>query len=415
MKATSPKKHSELRKCRLCGGSQFHNWLDLGNQPLANALLSSPDQEEKRYPLNVCYCLNCSLVQLDHVVDPKELFTEYLYRSSTSEVFRSHFVHLAEKEANLDNVKKGDLVVDIGSNDGILLEPFKRKCEYVLGIEPNKEIARTAVKKGIDTISEYFTIEVAKGILEDYGKPKLVTMTNVLAHVDDIDSVLKGVKILIGDWGRFMVEVPYLPDMVKKGTFDLVYHEHLSYFTLQTLSQLFGNHGLIILEAEFVPVHGGSIRVYAGALNNSVVNSGFIRKQIEKDRKFMKSREFHVFPDRVARHKGELTRKLARLKDEGSKIIGYGAPAKLSTITNYYNFPDGTFDYIIDDAPEKQGKYTPGKHMKIVAPHDDLKYCTHRYMMIFAWNFATSIMKTVKEKGFRGKFIVPFPTVRVYE
>lgn len=412
MNMTSQEKVFKVKTCRLCGGKTFKKWVDFGMQPLANELVSAKDSSENFYPLSVMACKGCGLIQLTHVVDPDILFGSYVYYSSTSKVFRDHFFELAQRETNTGRIKQGDLVVDIGSNDGILLTPFKQMGATVLGVEPCGQIANKAAANGIETIPEYFTKELAERIIKDYGKPSLVTMTNVLAHIDNSKEVLDGLEILAGDWGRVMIEVPYTPEMIKVGTFDLIYHEHLSYFTAYTLSKLFTDRGFGVFDLEFVPVHGGSIRMFFGK-KGVILNEEFIKRIIARDKNITDSKEFHEFPKRIEKNKQEFLKFVAGEKKKGKRFIGYGAPAKMATLTNYYDIPANTIDYIIDDASAKQNKFSPGKHIKIVPSLPDLAHCTHDYMIIFAWNFADSIMNMVRIKGYKGKFVIPFPTVKV--
>lgn len=401
-------KVNQVVNCRACLYTTFKPWFNLGIQPLANNLIADlDDYTEDKFPLSLMVCQNCQLVQLTHVVNPDLLFKNYLYYSSTSKVFRDHFEDLAKQQFILDRVHKDDLVVDIGSNDGILLKPFRQQGARVLGIDPADEIAVAATNDGIQTIPAYFDLNVAKVIKKDLGAAKLITATNVFAHVDNLDDILDGVKELIDPDGRFMIEVAYLPEMIKQGTFDLIYHEHLCYWHLRPLQVIFQRNGMYIDEIQKVPVHGGSIRVFARV--------GLATQQTlpNEDYHLTGSQEFWQFPKKVEKNKAEIVRLLTKIKGEGKRIAGYGAPAKMSTITNYFDIGADIIDFIIEDAPAKQNHYSPGKHIKIVAPYEDFSDCTHEYMFIFAWNFAESIMEKVKKAGYKGKFIVPFPEVKI--
>lgn len=402
-------KATVITECRGCKGRRFKKWFDLGRQPLANALLKSPQYPEEFYPLTYMYCLNCELVQTMHVIAPDILFGDYVYHSSTSQIFVNHFKALAEREFNADRLIKEDLVIDIGSNDGILLKPFKSFGARVLGVEPAKGLANEAAHSGIETLPEYFTPKLAGHIRENFGEAQLITATNVFAHIDNLDEVMAGVKFLLAPNGRFMVEVAYLPDMLNYGTFDLLYHEHLCAWHLYPLEQFFLRHGMVIDEVEFIPVHGGSIRVFA-KMEGLQENRKSIGKKMDKW--ITGSRVFKAFPARVEKNKKAVMELLQKLKKENKAIIGYGAPAKMSTITNYFGIGPEIIDIIIDDSPAKQFMYSPGKHIKIV-PFPQVVSSKDYYMVIFAWNFAESIMELAKAKGYRGKFIIPFPTVKV--
>jgi SAM-dependent methyltransferase len=341
----------QVKNCRGCKGGRLAKWVDLGNQPLANAFLQSDkNTAETCFPLTLVYCIDCELVQIGHVVDPKVLFKDYLYYSSTSSVFRDHFDRLAMVLFYNGEIKKDDLVVDIGSNDGVLLSPFKSRGAKVLGVEPVKEIAERATKSGIPTMNKYFSREVAGKILDDMGTAKLITMTNVFAHVDDLDEVLEGVKLLLADDGRFMIEVPYLPKMIESGTFDLIYHEHLSYFHLYPLQVLLERKGFSISSFQEVDVHGGSLRVFAKTKPGSSLG-------IKTDEGLIKKPAFHKFPRRIKEYKIGMKTYLEMLKVQGKSIVGYGAPAKMTVLTNYVDIDASIVSWIIDDSPEKQNKY----------------------------------------------------------
>ena len=257
------------KNCRGCGSTRLKLWFGLGNQPLANNLVYRKNlkKKENKFPLTLYYCQKCTLVQLIDIVNPKLLFDDYLYYSSTSPVFVEHFKQMASdfKKAGMYKTKlfgKSDLVIDIGSNDGIALKEFKKKGANVLGIEPAKEIAMKAMDDGILTIPEYFNSKLAKKIVDKFGEAKIVIFTNVFAHIDNSREMLKGVSILLKAGGTLVLEFPYLPIMLQEGTFDLIYHEHLSYFTRYSIEKLLEKNGFGVSKTEIVPVHGGSLRVF---------------------------------------------------------------------------------------------------------------------------------------------------------
>ena len=240
------------KDCRVCRSKNLEKVLDLGMTPLANSYLTEIDQEETYYPLQLMQCSDCRNVQLAHVVDPKVMFSNYLYTSSTSPVFVKHFDDFAKK------MGKKKFVVDIGGNDGILLKPFQKLESKVLSVDPARNI-----ECAVPAINDFFTTKVAREIVEKYGKADLVTATNVFAHIDDLDEVVEGVKLLLEDGGMFMVEVADLDQMLKDGSFDLIYHEHVNYWNLDAFIKFFGLRGMYVSDIERVPVHGGSLRIYA--------------------------------------------------------------------------------------------------------------------------------------------------------
>jgi len=376
--------------CRVCKRTNIIKVLDLGETPLANAYKKKPDSEAQKYPLQVFWCTDCFHVQLGEVIDPKILFTDYLYVSSTSPVFVKHFEDFAQST----NAK---FVVDIGSNDGILLKPFKKKGCKVLGIEPSEDIATHAKKDGIPTLQYYFSSDLARSIVCDYGKADFVTATNVFAHIDDLDDVIEGVKELLTEDGTFVVEVPYVLDMFSFGSFDLIYHEHLSYWSVKALQTLFSRFGMIVVRVEHTNVHGGSIRVY-------VKRCGIPVDELEPEIRDKSS--FLQLQQRIDDQRVILQRMLKALKSQGKSIVGYGAPAKTTTLIHVLGLSE-YFDYVVDDSPLKQGRFIPGTNIPIVSAESLTS--NPDYILLLAWNFADSIMKKYPGR----KWILPFPTPRV--
>jgi len=403
-------KYKKVKKCRACLGESFTVWFSLGMQPLANNLLKNESEfkDEKKYPLTLIKCTNCKLVQLSHVVHPDLLFKNYLYHSSTSEVFRDHFEKLAVQLFAMDKLKKNDLVVDIGSNDGILLKPFKKEGARVLGVEPATEIAGKANGEGIETINGYFNLELAAKISKDYGTAKLITATNVFAHIDDLDSILNGVKYLLAHDGIFMLEVAYLPEMLNQRTFDLIYHEHLSYWHLYPLSVLLDRKNMTFEEVQFIPTHGGSMRVF---ISNKISDKGYVELPSEKN--LTNSFHFYKFPKMLEENKINTMSLLNKYKRQNKRIIGYGAPAKATTITNYYGITSDYIDFILEDSSAKWNMYLPGTHIKIKPYNRNILPGFADFVFIFAWNFADSIVEKCRADGYKGSFIVPFPHVRI--
>lgn len=403
----------KIDSCRVCKANNFTKVFSFGPTPLANAFLTKDkvDREEYFYPLDVCFCNNCKFLTLGHVVSPVELFKDYVYVSSTSQVFINHFKVFAGDIYKKFKLTGKSLVLDIGSNDGILLKPFKDLGTKVLGIEPAPKIAALARKKGIETIAEFFSIQLAKKIVNQYGHTKIATATNVFAHIDDLDEVIGGLDILLQKDGVFIMEAPYLVDFLEKKYFDLVYHEHLSYWSIKSLIALFERFGMEVFDVQKVAVHGGTIRAF-------IARKGIYKKEksvekflaLERKYKLEKKETYLQFEEEVLGNKIKLLALLQKIKSENKKIVGYGAPAKGNTLLNYFSIGQEFLDYIIDDSSWKQGLYSPGKRIPVVSPkvfRDD----NVDYILILAWNFAESIMAANAEfskKG--GRFIVPVPT-----
>lgn len=408
----------KISTCRVCKRNDFSKVLTFGPTPLANAFLEKEqiDKEEYFYPLDVYFCNNCKFLTLGHVVSPVLLFKDYVYVSSTSQVFINHFKMFARDVYSLFNLTQSSLVIDIGSNDGILLKPFKKLGTKVLGIEPASKIAKVARTVGVETIDKFFSVPLAKQIVGRYGKAKIATATNVFAHIDDLDEVIKGLDILLEDDGVFIMEVPYLVDFLEKRYFDLVYHEHLSYWSVKSLIALFRRFDMQVFDAKKVLVHGGTIRVFVKKRTGRYRIEKNIEKflKLETKWKLSKKQTYVDFADKVLENKVKLLALLRKLKSQNKKIAGYGAPAKGNTLLNYFGIGPEFLEYIVDDSPWKQGLYTPGKRI-LVAPGQYLYKNKPDYLLILAWNFADSIIKMhTKFKELGGKFIIPVPTAKIF-
>jgi len=403
--------------CRVCKSKNLSKVLSFGPTPLANAFLSSSqiDFQESFFPLDVYFCGDCGFLQLGHVVSPKILFKDYVYVSSTSLVFVNHFKKFADEVFPRFSLNNKSLIIDIGSNDGILLKPFKTLGARVLGIEPAVHIANIAKKEGIDTIPEFFSVNLAKKIVKTKGKAKIVTATNVFAHIDDLDEVIKGVLILLEEDGVFIMEAPYLIDFIKKRYFDLVYHEHLSYWAIKPLITLFNRFDMTLFDVQKVDSHGGSIRIFVKKnksfhkTSKNIVNFLNLEKKYKLDDK----NTYLKYADLVLQNRLQLMKLLTSLKLKKKRIIGYGAPAKGNTLLNYFKIGTDLLDYIVDDSPFKQGLYTPGTHIPVV-PAQKLKEDKPDYILILAWNFAKPIIEKYSwfEKD-GGRFIIPVPTPKI--
>ena len=405
--------YKKVEKCRACGSKELVMYLDLGRRPLSNALIKPErkDDKEKTFPLEVLYCKNCSLSQLSVVVNPEILFADYVYHSSISETFRKHCEELAAEFTKKLKLGSKDLVVDIASNDGCLLKEFKKSGIKVLGIEPAENLKKEAEQAGIPTEAEFWNAEAAEKITEKHGKASLITAQNVFAHVDDINSFVKGAGTLLKDEGRLVIECPYLADLIKKKEFDTVYHEHLSYFLIKPIKVVLENNGFAIENITKLPIHGGSVRITAKKAGTEGEEA---KRFLETERKegLHSEETYRRFSDEVKQLKEKLVKTLAELKKQGKKIAGYGASAKGAILADYCMI-GSMIDYVVDDTPSKQGKLMPGSRIPIV-PNSKLKEETPDYLILLAWNFAEELMKKTEwfsKKG--GKYIIPLPEVRI--
>jgi len=353
------------------------------------------------------------MVQLAQVVAPEIMFKDYAYLTGSSAPMKTHFTEMAERViANLD-LPAGSLVADIGSNDGTLLNQFKQRGMRVLGIEPATNVAELAERNGIDTVNEFFGEKTAQFISHQKGRAKVITATNVFAHVNDLDDFMQGIITFLDDRGVFVIEVPYLVDMLTRVEFDTIYHEHLSYFSLRPLMALFKRFEMSIIDVERIRVHGGSIRVYAGKGKKKLSGAAADLLKFESEARLDDVATCQEFAEGVNRIKIELTTLLKELKAKGHSIAGYGASAKGNILLNFCKIGTDIIDYVSDTTPFKQGLYTPGMHIPI-AQETRIHDSPPDYTLLLAWNYAEEILS--KEHRYRqagGKFIVPSPRPRI--
>jgi SAM-dependent methyltransferase len=382
------------------------------NSFLTEKQLGSP---EESYPLDVYFCKNCNLVQLLDIVSPDELFKNYAYFTGASLPMKQHFALLAEDIIKTYKLTSNSLVVDIGGNDGSLLSNFKKHNIKVLNVEPSANVAKVSRKLGIDTVNDYWNSETASKIYKKWGKAKVILATNVFAHVDDSHSFLEGVDLLLEEDGVFVVEVPYLVDLLEKTEFDTIYHEHLSYFAIKPMEILFEKHNLKIVDVKRIWVHGGSIRIYANKKSEALQITNAVSEllALEKKLKLNSLETYEKFAEKVRLNREKLQKLLEKLKKEGKKIIGYGAPAKGNVLLNYCKIGTEFLDYVVDTTSFKQGKYTPGMHL-YVFPVEKIREDNPDFLLLLAWNYSEQIFK--KEKEYQkngGKFIIPIPEPKI--
>lgn len=401
--------------CRICGGENFVEILNLGEMPPANSFLKKEDLDkpEPKFPLIVYFCENCGLLKLLDVVSPEILFGNYDYLTSASRPLAEHFIEMAQELAEKFVKSKDDLIVEIGGNDAILLESVKDRC-LVLNVEPARNVAELSKRKGVETINEFFNKKTADKILKRHGQAKVVVANNVMAHIDDIKNVFDGVRNLIGENGVFVFEVHWVGNLINEGGFDQIYHEHLCYFSLTALKKLIEQFGLKIFDVRLMPIHGQSLRVYVGKnfeISDSVEE--FLKK--EKELELDKVETFLKFSEKVKQNKEKLKNLLLELKKEGKKIIGYGAPAKGNTLLNYFGINGDILDFLTDTTPLKQGMYSPGARIPICPP-EKLNESKADYILLLVWNYADAILekeKKLRESGV--KFIIPVPEVKIMQ
>ncbi len=404
------------RGCGASGGRDLVPVLDLGRTPLANSLLTRErlDQPEPTYPLELAFCPECTLLQITETVSPEEIFRDYLYFSSVSETMLRHSRESAEHLIEARRLGANSLVVEAASNDGYMLRNFVARGIPVLGIEPARNIAKVARENGVNTLNEFFGAELAERLAAEGTRADLFLANNVLAHVADTNGFVRGIKALLAPDGRSVIEAPYAKDMIDHTEFDTIYHEHLCYFTLTALDRLFTRHGLEIVDVERVAIHGGTLRftsAHAGTAPRSVAVTALLA---EEQAWGVNRPEFYLgFGRRVEQLKHALLERLKTLKAEGKRIAAYGASAKGSTLLNYFGIGRETLDFVVDRSPHKQGRYTPGTHLPILAP-EELLEAMPDYVLLLTWNFVDEILEQQAEYRQRGgKFLIPIPELRV--
>jgi hypothetical protein len=381
--------------------------------PLANDLRAidaagTPD----RFPLVVVRCTECSLVQITETVAPEILFRDYAYFSSFSDSFVDHAARFAERMVRERELKTNDLVVEVASNDGYLLKHFADRKVRVLGVEPARNVAEAARRVGVPTIDEFFNEALAHTVVAEHGHASLAVANNVLAHVADLHGVVAGLAAVVGEVGTVVVETPYLLEMIDRREFDTIYHEHLCYYSLTALVRLFDEHGLTVVEIEQLPVHGGSLRLFAKTHGASAasVNETLAHEEswgIRSDERYDR------FAADVEGIRQELTRILSEVRRDGRRVAGYGAAAKAAIMLNVCGLDINDIDYVVDRNPVKQGRLMPGTSIPIVAP-EVLASDPPDFLMIFVWNIYGEVAE--QQVGYvaaGGRFIVPIPFPRI--
>ncbi|MFN8287484.1 MAG: class I SAM-dependent methyltransferase [Chitinophagales bacterium] len=400
------------RKCRCCGAEDIAPFLDLGKIPIADALLTNPQDEEAIIPLSAAFCNGCCAVQVMEDVEATSMFNAaYPYFTAANPALVKHFTDSAEHIIRQHNILTGQLVIEVGSNDGTMLNVFKQHGMQVLGIDPSGP-AESANKNGIRTIQDFFTHELAGKLRMEGASARLILANNVFAHVPEPNSMVLGWKELLAEDGLIIFEVPYLYDLITKLEFDTIFHQHYSYFSVHCLKSLLEKHGLYLNDVERISIHGGSIRVTASAhkINRTGVTALLAMEEAAGLTDFSL---FHDFAERVKALKSELQHLLMELKQQGKSIEGYGAAGKANTLVNYVGIGSTYIHVIADKSTHKQGKYFPGIKLPIVKTEELLELHPD-YILILAWNFADDIMRELEAYHSNGgKFIIPIPSLRI--
>jgi len=400
-------------KCQISGNKNLLSILNLGYLPPVNQLkkIGFDENSETKYLTELLFCKKSFLVQLKTILDKKIIFPRnYPYTSSTTKILRDNFTNLYNEIRNNFNFRKNDLVVDIGSNDGNLLDKFKNYFQ-VLGVTP-ESIGKLAIKKGIPTLIRYFDSKAVNLILKKKGKASIITATNVFAHIDKVHSVVKQIKRLMEKDSIFVTESHYVLPLIKELQYDTIYHEHLRYYSLKSLNYLFKINNLEIFDAKKIPTHGGSIRVYCGFKGKYPIKP-IVSKIIKEEENFLNMKNLKNFNKKVFLSKIKLFSLLSRVFKKDIKIAGISAPSRASTLINFIGLNREIIDCIFEiKGSKKIGHYLPGTRIPILEEKiQDLK--KYKYLIIFSWHIYNEIITNLKKKGFKGKFIIPLPSPKI--
>lgn len=404
--------------CRFCMRKALEPVINLGYMPLAGGFLKSKEiKAEKYYPLELSFCQNCLLLQSTNVISKNLLFNNYFYFSSTIKTLVSYFDKIAlDLITNFVN-PKDRLIMEIGSNDGILLEKLSKLGFKTLGIEPAKNIVKSILYKNLNIINNFFTESLAKKIANKYGKVDTIVSFNTLAHIENMHAVMKGVKLLLKKDGFLEFGVHYLGKLIKEKQFDMIYHEHQYYYSVIALKNFLNLYSMEIYDVEQNNMHAGSIIIFAqkkhyGKRKISKNVTSIIRKELKQG--LDKAETYTSFMKPIKESKTKLLELLRIIKDQNQTIIGYGASGRGTVMMNYYGLTKDLLTYVVDDAPAKQGLYTPGNHLKIYPSSAIYGKNKPNFVLLFAWSFINDIR--FKHKKFLqsgGKFIVPLPKLKI--
>jgi YD repeat-containing protein len=404
--------------CRFCQTQLAYTFADLGMSPLSNSFLSSEQlaKNEPFYPLHAYVCDKCFLVQLEEYEQAEDIFSDYVYFSSYSQSWLEHASHYADMMVERFSYDSSHQIIEIASNDGYLLQYFKKKNIPVLGIEPAANVAAVAIEKGIDTQIKFFGEKTASELRADSISGDLILGNNVLAHVPDINDFVGGLKIALADKGIITMEFPHLLNLIDQHQFDTIYHEHFSYLSLLTVEQIFNKHKLKIFDVEQLTTHGGSLRIFCCHDNNESqkISSNVVRvRQLELDSALDKLDTYLDFTNKVEQTKRSLLEFFDKAKKENKSVAGYGAPAKGNTLLNFCDVKTDSIDYTVDRSPHKQGLFLPGTHIPVY-PVEHLKQTKPDYILVLPWNLYDEISQQLEfTRSWGCKLVVPIPEIQI--
>ena len=408
--------YSKITRCRICNSSNLKSIIDLGSQPLANNLQKNFFKKELKIPLKVTFCKVCKTSQLTHTVNPKLLFSKYLWVTKTSSVVKKYSKFFVRKVLKHVKINSKPFILEIASNDGTFLKEFKNQGCKVLGIDPAKNISNKANKSGIKTVSKFFNEETALFIKKNYNLPDLIFARNVIPHVAEIHSVVKGISNLCSKNTLVCIEFHYAKFIIQDLHYDSIYHEHLFYFTLETITNLFKKYNLLPYDCFLSPISGGSIVLFFSKNKKKKSNKLLNIINVENKLKLNNILTWKNFNKKIIKHSIELN-KCLEFCSKKTKIIGYGASARSSTLLNFLKINNNNIEFIIDKNKLKENLFTPGSKIKILSFESGITKISNHFILILAWNFEKEIISALKERlkkfKIKTKFIIPLPKIKI--
>jgi len=402
-----------VERCQVCDSPELRSVLFIGYLPPVNAMpaIGTRPAEQPAYPAELLHCENCQLVQIGLIVDPAILFPPtYPYTSGTTKILRDNFAELSQEVAQRYPLKASDLIVDIGSNDGTLLSNFTQQAR-VFGIEPTNA-GKLAQQRGIPTLTSFFNRSAVDKTVAEHGKAKIVTATNVFAHIEDIHEIVDCIDNLLADDGIFISESHYLLSLIETLQYDTIYHEHLRYYSVTALKYLLEMHGFEIIYARRIPTHGGSIRVYAARKGQYPVDET-LSQLLDEEKRSITKESLAKFSRAVIQTKLDLLALFKDIKARDGRIYGVGAPSRASTLINYVGLDDGILDCVLEiKGSYKIGKYVPGTVIPVVE-EERLFADQPEYALLLSWHIADELIPKLTSRGFAGRYIIPLPSPRV--
>ena len=404
-------KENVIKKCRVCDSSNLQDVLDLGVQPWGNDFKEMPGASEK-YPLIGVFCKDCTTFQIKHNVSKEIMYDDHTYLSGANASMPEHFQKIADKACSNFGIDV-NFVADIGSNDGTLLKAYKNRGKKVLGIEPCESIAKIANESDIPTISAYFDLETAEKIINEYGFADIISAANVFYHVEELHSIVKGIKKLLAPNGIFIVQGTYLPNLIKNNEFDIIYHEHLLYYRIENLNYLLNRFGLEVFDVDFANVHGGSFIAYICHKDTKEISNTVTKAiSMEREEKFHLIETYQTFAKKVEDLKSEIFSMVNDLVKKGNKVFAYGAPVKGTVMLNYCGINSDLIPYAAEVNKEKINKYIPGVDIKVL---DESTLEEPDFYFLLSWNFLETFKKSPEYTSGKRKFIVPVPEPRIVQ